>query len=531
MTVRGAVVTSRALPDSPSLVPATRAPWRDLLLCLSWANIALSRVWSEVLTYSAASSFHMKQPPGASDVVAVMASVLALTLGSWIVVRSLRKSRVGLAVLQVIALLAWLIPLNAIRLVASTAVPGLFNYIRQPLLGRVHPYILIAFLAAGAVGLIGGIAALRAHRSGAASALCSIALPLVLVTWGQGFYRIVNPPSAIPVPPLAGPLATTNPSHRVIWIIFDEWDYRLSFSERPSSLALPTLDRLRANAIFMSNAHPPAPDTAPSLSSMLTMRRVISLEPMEHSTALLMPGRDDIGKADNVFRHARALGMDVAVVGWYLPYCRIFGGSLTACDWWETDALRISHGSTLYERSLSQLRSTVETGVLSPFGQSMATQQSAATYQAMLNAMIDRAVDPSLDFVFVHMPIPHSPFFYDRHSGTFTGKNSYVTGYLDHLALVDRSLGQVWEAMQHAGSWEGTTVILSADHHFRNATALDGRSDPRVPLLIKLAHQNQATHVEQPVDTIHTAEVVLRALKGELSSASDVLDALEVAPR
>ena len=531
MTVRGAVVPSRVIPGPASTDPAPKTLWRDLLLCLSWANIALSRVWSEVLTYSPASSFHMKQPPGASDIAAVMVSVLVLTAGSWIAVTALRRSRAGNAALQVVALAAWLIPLNAIRFVASTAVPGLFNYLRQPLLARVHPSVLVLMLALGAAGLIAGIVALRVRRISAASTLCSVALPLVLVTWGQGLYRIVNPPPSIPIASLAGPLAATSSGHRVIWIIFDEWDYRLSFSERPASLALPTLDRLRAHAIFLSDARPPAPDTAPSISSLLTMRRVSGLEPREHSTAYLRPGRDEIGQADNVFRHARTLGRNAAVVGWYLPYCRIFGASLAACEWWETDALRISHGDSLYERSLSQLRSTVETGVLSPFGQSMATQQSAATYQAILKAVINRAVDPTLDFVFVHMPIPHSPFFYDRHTGTFTGKNSFVTGYLDHLALVDRSLAEIWGAMQRSGTWDATTVILSADHHFRNSTALDGKSDPRVPLLIKLANQDQPTEIEQPVDTIHTAEVVLRALKGELSTTNQVLDALEVAPR
>ena len=41
--------------------------------------------------------------------------------------------------------------------------------------------------------------------------------------------------------------------------------------------------------------------------------------------------------------------------------------------------------------------------------------------------------------------------------------------------------------MKSAGLWESTTVLISADHPYRESEALDGKSDPRVPFLLKLA--------------------------------------------
>ena len=61
-----------------------------------------------------------------------------------------------------------------------------------------------------------------------------------------------------------GPLAPRAPQHslpRVVWIVFDELDYRLSFPDRPSNLAMPHFDQLRAESIFAANAIPPANNT------------------------------------------------------------------------------------------------------------------------------------------------------------------------------------------------------------------------------------------------------------------------------
>src|SRR2546425_7901138 len=35
----------------------------------------------------------------------------------------------------------------------------------------------------------------------------------------------------------------------------------------------------------------------------------------------------------NLFRRARALGYDTALIGWYHPYCRVLGSDLTRCYW------------------------------------------------------------------------------------------------------------------------------------------------------------------------------------------------------
>ena len=47
--------------------------------------------------------------------------------------------------------------------------------------------------------------------------------------------------------------------------------------------------------------------------------------------------------------------------------------------------------------------------------------------------------DQSIDFVFIHLPVPHPPGIYDRRAG-----HQRPTGtYIDNLALADRTLGDL----------------------------------------------------------------------------------------
>ena len=54
-----------------------------------------------------------------------------------------------------------------------------------------------------------------------------------------------------------GPVHEGQP--RVVWIIFDEADYRMIFEQRPASLEMPEFDRLREESLSANNAISPGP--------------------------------------------------------------------------------------------------------------------------------------------------------------------------------------------------------------------------------------------------------------------------------
>src|SRR4029450_670063 len=101
----------------------------------------------------------------------------------------------------------------------------------------------------------------------------------------------------------------------------------------------------------------------------------------------------------------------------------------------------------------NQTRSLFESNLFSLFGRSFTADQQTGVYQAMMREALRLSVDRDVGFTLVHLPIPHSPHAYDRKTGTFTLGNSPIGGYIDSLALLDRSVGEPRRAMGKASGW------------------------------------------------------------------------------
>ena len=141
-------------------------------------------------------------------------------------------------------------------------------------------------------------------------------------------------------------------------------------------------------------------------------------------------------------------------------------------------------------------------------------------YQACCRAAIPVVANRGFNLILIHWPVPHMPGIYSRCQGDldYSGRGTYI----DNLALVDRTLLEIRRAMETAGVWDSTTVLLSADHFYRNATLLDGKSDHRVPFLLKLAGQTTRSDYKRPFNTVVTHDLVLAILRGELQEPESV---------
>ena len=155
-------------------------------------------------------------------------------------------------------------------------------------------------------------------------------------------------------------------------------------------------------------------------------------------------------------------------------------------------------------------------------------------YRRVLEGALKAAVDPDLDLIFIHSPAPHPPGIYDRVKGDFSlaGRHSY----LDNLALVDRTLGELRRAMESAGVWDQTTIIITADHWWRTemwsrgpfwtredaAAAGSGRMDHRIPFVLKLAGQREQLTYTPGFNTVVTHDLVLALLRGDVSTPGSV---------
>jgi len=501
-------------------------------IAFSLANLCYLQSWLSILAYSKSDSFLMKSAPNPAQYLALMTAVLLQALLLFLLATLAARINGHLATLgRLVFLLILVIPLEHIRaqLLQVTTVFG-HEFLRTTAPSAIVnlPVVLAVIL------LLWNRARWESRLVQAASSALVACAPLALLTFGGAVYKIATAnPKPFENHPTASWLAVQKDHPRVILALFDEWDYRLTFEDRKAGVSLPNLDRLRQSALFATNAHSPKPATIFSVPALLTGEDVADVRPVGVSRLdVRLEGQKSwasLAQFPTLFTRAREAGVNAAAFGWYLPYCRLFSKDLVSCDWngmeLQYNSKGVSFGAGLVNepRSLLEfkLHSGEEVAFWSIFGQALATEHRVRTYAAEQTSVLEEAANNQLGLLYVHYPLPHSPYFYDTNNGTFDLNTTKSTGYLQNLALVDKSVGELRRRLEESGLWNTTTVLLMTDHSSRASVHLDGKTDPRIPFILKMAGSDEGIQVDFPFNSLLTGDLVLAILEKRVSTPQD----------
>ena len=362
-------------------------------------------------------------------------------------------------------------------------------------------------------------------------ALASIAQLLWVATWKPAPNQITADwnrpadPALAPQPPRQHPL--------LVWIVFDEPSYDQLFEHRAHDLALPNFDTLRAQSTLYTNTQPVGYHTVVVLPSLLTgqvvddYRYTFNNRLLVHHTT--EPGWHPVDGTHSVFGDAVQNGWRTAVVGWYNPYCSIYGDAIQNCYWTNHDSVDsvMSQRDPFADNVINPLRQLVQEAQ-SPLAANhgQCTFDVRQRYQTETDLQ-DHAVrllhTDQADFVFLHLAIPHSPNLWSRIHDDFTDRCG--SSYLDNLALTDRVLGQFLATLQSSPRWSQTTLIVQGDHSWRTGiwygrsawTDVDDAAsrdafDPRPALLIHQPAQTQPQTVDAPWPILQVHAIVEQIL-------------------
>lgn len=445
---------------------------KDGIVAFTVAVWCFVRPWSHLLFDS--DRYFSKLPVTRIELLALAANILGVALMVWLGIGAWRRSRSKILplVLELLFLGLLVFPADYIRIqFLHLSVGGLRGFPSNPLFMLV--LVVIPFL-------------LWQHRLIARSAamVVSITFPAALWTMAKIILLCLNVTQlqqcahAVPPPPLL-PVRQGGP--RVLWIIFDETDYRLAFEQRPAGVVLPEFDRLRNEALCADQAYPPGDSTIISLPALLTGRRLSAVEHDDCDLALTLADTGatmDWSTMPSVFSKARELGFNTALVGWYHPYQRLMGGSLNYCSWYPMPGFDVARATTFFESIQEQLASLL--------GRIRLRQLYIAVCKGSLKDSVAVAADPAYGLIFLHLPPPHFPWVYLPAQNDFTCLGAGLpAGYFNNLMLADHELGALRHEMERTGQWDKTWVILSADHSWRISQAYVGVRDYRVPFLVK----------------------------------------------
>lgn len=486
---------------------------RNFWLALSFANLAYLRAWADLLPLSPDFLFHRKRLPGMELYCAIATDVLVLSLLTFLLLRLAPKMPAWLQRILLVAAAA-MVGL-ALRAVAPAAVR------HSPLFSSSVAVVLLILVAAFVLGFFA--LAVRAAQWAALAATPCIAVTFV----GSLFYLGFQSPLP-PDPPLASSLPGRPPA-RVLWIVFDEWDQRLTFRDRAPGILMPTLDRLVDNSFSATRAlavlsETPLSEmaTVDAIPSLLYGRLAVRSETQDAAVRKIGfegGGSTTFGRGDSIFARFHSRGWNSAVAGWYLPYCRVFAQLLTDCYWDEMYEQRSSSSGSFPAAAVDEARMLFETRMFSVFGPSLANTRHFAEYEALMAAARRYAADPSIGLAFIHFNVPHVPYFYNPKVGRFGHYGFSDARYNDALEWVDRSVGAVLSALNGAGLDSKTAIILSSDHPLRTAAS----SAPYVPFIVHLPGEAGGVVSTEEFSTVKTADMALAIAGGEVKSPSDVM--------
>ena len=494
--IMGVMAEKPALDVRPQSVRAEVCKTRlgRILIAVSLANLCFISSWQRRLY---GSSFFSPSWSWA-DVASLFLNVLLLALLLYLLLAISKKITLGGWGWEG---LVYCIPLFAVVNVARR--------IAFPYHGRVAAAVLVALPPAIGIAVV-------VFRRRLLPAVEFILMALVILfpvnlfrlTLVAAKYHRPPPLAARIVPPAA-------PGPRVVWMVFDEMDYALSFPRRPADLRLPQFDQLRANSLFATDAHQPASDTEKALPSIISGRDISGFPEAQGRQTLLVRfspqgAAQDWAGAPNIFADARAASVNVGIVGWYLPYCRMFAKVITDC-YWEPIYSSVTD-TPAFGRSFVD-----ELDALTPLESRVRLIQRL---RHMVKAADTMANDPQLGLVFIHLPVPHAPEIYDRRSGRLTPYALHKDWFFDNLVIADQTLGQIRSSMQRTGLWDKSAIILTSDHSLREGMMAHPHPVPLVPFMVKMPGQSRGTTFDSPFTTEIIRPLVEAILRGEVTAAN-----------
>jgi len=361
----------------------------------------------------------------------------------------------------------------------------------------------------------------------AAFALLSIVQLLWVAHWKPAPQQLTAAWTTSPQPPRNHP--------RLVWIVFDELSYDQLFEHRAHDLPLPNFDALRNQSTVFTNVQPVGYKTVKIIPSLLTGQPVDDLRYRFDNTFLVHDagrhGWHKVSGAQTVFHDAQQNGWRTAVVGWYNPYCGIYGDAIDQCYWMNLDSVAgvMAQRDPFWRNVTSPLqqlaRETESPARTAQDACSDDVRHHRNSYVDLQQHTVQLLQTDQADFVFLHMPVPHTPNVWSRGKHQFT--DTCGSSYLDNLALADRTLGNLLHTLEASPRWKDTTLIVEGDHGWRidlwnsapawtdeDKAASRGVFDPRPALLIHQPGQTQSQTNSTAWPLIRIHDVVEQVVTG-----------------
>jgi hypothetical protein len=321
---------------------------------------------------------------------------------------------------------------------------------------------------------------------------------------------------------------------RVVWILLDELSYDQVYEHRLANLQLPHFDEMKSGSVVFSDVQPEGYFTERILPALFIGRKINNIRSSMNRDLEYhdyFEGRwERFNQQATLFGEAKRLGWTTGIAGWYNPYCTILRDVLDSCYW---------QSIVPFEGEVAGAEPKLGEVVAAPF--ELPTRQSIVSlYGSLIKAHTQEYVDltgasdaliknEGIDFVFLHLSVPHPVGVYNRR----TGQLGTVGSYIDNLALTDKALGNVLQRIQGTAAGGRTIVIVSSDHSWRidiwrsmwskeDRLASGGKFDTRPFLLVHFPGEQGGETRAEPLPELAANGILSAILRGEVRSQAEL---------
>lgn len=296
------------------------------------------------------------------------------------------------------------------------------------------------------------------------------------------------------------PIKLSKP-RRVVWVIFDEMDGKLTMEgmETKNNLTprLKNFQWLRSKALEATNANSPARDTEASLPALLTGHPVyghkklgaakLSLQ-MQDGTSFLF------SESATVFEGLPGGPSTGSINGFYHPYCQILT-SVRSC----------SSNYLAYAGNPSDAL----TYMFPKFLNATWNEHYRIT-DRILKALPSQLADRGQTLTFLHLNLPHLPSIYAQINLGMRKTGDAHEMYGQNLLATDYVLGQILDQLGNDDKHD-TLLIVSTDHWWRLLSSKEARP---IPYFIWHVGSSDPVTIAEKISTIHTARLIHVYLHG-----------------
>jgi Sulfatase len=369
---------------------------------------------------------------------------------------------------------------------------------------------------------------------------------LVQLLWFTWKARDLNQPHALHQRQLAS--TSHLPKKRVVWLILDELSYQQVYEKRFPGLQLPAFDQLAGQSSVFTQTMPVANWTEiviPSLMTGLTADRTKSSASGQLMMRIAATKHwQAFDSHQTVFEDALENGFSTAVAGWYNPYCRMLAPVSDHCFWSFHGAVEpnfFANQSILENLFMPARRLLVAAlnylprHVHADPDRKLGAQLHIEDYKEIFATADSFLADSSVDFLFLHLPVPHPEGIYDRKTAqmTISGNSSYV----DNLALADRYLAHLRRVLEERGEWDSSAIVVMGDHSWRTSLAwIDkdvwtredeiashgGQFDDRPAYIVKLPNQQKPVRIDDRFEAIRTRALLDGIIADRIKTPEDL---------